>query len=629
MIAYENISNLSSKAASKLADEACSVGWIRRSYPAVLLEKGSIPWAFSGQQERSWNFHIHSWDMMDALLKTHSETQLTRYLEPALLVALDWRDYVKAHHADLSPFAWYDMAVGLRAYRLAYLFEASELAGLLSEEQKGQLWELLKQHQEYLGNDDNIVFHNNHGFYQAAGQLAMGRRFADRSKTMRQALDQGKSRLLRMLETQFASDGVHREHSPDYHRMVYDTLRGVLDAELVTDPKIVAFAQKIEEALSWFVLPNYRLANFGDSDYRLVSASVVVAKQKWKTDAMRYVCTGGRLGQPPSKSLAVFPEGGYFVVRVPVDNDKTEFKQQGYLAQQAAFHSRTHKHADTLSFVWHEHGQDILVDSGRYGYLGKAEQGSELWKDGHWYSDPNRIYCESTRAHNVLEFDSANYPRKGIRPFGSVIGRHLEHESGVFMLETEARHFKGMRHARVLFYLPGQWLIVFDWFKDNTGRKHDVRQWFHLAPDLSASPDEGGYRIEVEGIDAPLCIQSCLPGPARMDITRGEHDPVMQGWWSGKERELVPADALGYCREQVTTGSFATIFNFGNALNCDLHSRSVNESGRRGSFSWSDDSGPHVLTFERPSRGNLRLTYTDEQPAGRVRQVIKRILSRK
>lgn len=610
MIAYENISNLTSKAASKLAGETHSVGWTRRKYPTVLLEKGSIPRSLSGQHERSWNFYIHSWDMLDALLKTHSETQLTRHLELALLVALDWRDYVEACHAELSPFAWYDMAVGLRAYRLAYLFEASESAGLLSEEHEGQLWELLEQHHKYLENDDNIVFHNNHGFYQAAGQMAMGRRFAGRSVSMQQALSQGQNRLLQMLEIQFALDGVHREHSPDYHRMVYGTLRGVLDAGLVTDSKVIAFAEKIEEALSWFVLPNQRLANFGDSDYRLVSASVEAAQQKWKTDAMRYVCTGGTLGQPPAKSLAVFPEGGYFVVRAPVSKDKTDFQHQGYLAQQAAFHSRTHKQADTLSLIWHEHGHDILVDSGRYGYLGKAELGGDLWKDGHWYSDPNRVYCESTRAHNVLEFNGANYPRKGIRPFGSVIGRHLEHESGVFMLETEARHFKGIRHARVLFYLPGRWLIVFDWFKDNTGQKHDVRQWFHLAPDLSATKNGLGYCVQVESSDAPLCIQSCLPGPSRMAISRGEHDPVMQGWWSEKERELVPADALGYCREQVSTGSFATIFNFGNSLNCDWQSSKVNESGRRGSFCWSDDSGPHAITFERPSSGDLSLTYT-------------------
>jgi hypothetical protein len=609
MIAYEKISNLSNKAAAKLADEALSVGWTRRNYPSVVLEKGSIPWAFSGQQERSWNFYIHSWDMLDALLKTHSETQLSRYLELALEVALDWHDYVTANQADLSPFAWYDMAVGLRAYRLAYLFEASESSGLLSEEQKNQLWEMLKQHQHFLEDDNNVVYHNNHGFYQAAGQLAMGRRFAGRCNTMRLALDQGKSRLLKMLETQFASDGVHREHSPDYHRIVYETLRGVLDAGLVTDPEIIAFAEKIEEALSWFVLPNQRLANFGDSDYRLVSTSVEAAQQRWTTDAMRYVSAGGKLGKPPAKSLAVFPEGGYFIVRAPVDDDQTNFQQQSYLAQQAAFHSRTHKHADTLSFIWHEYGNDILVDSGRYGYLGKTDQGSELWKDGHWYSDPNRIYCESTRAHNVLEFDGANYPRKGIRPFGSVIGRHLAHESGVFMLETEARHFKGVRHARVLLYLPKKWLIVFDWFKDNNEQKHDVRQWFHFAPELHVMPDGKDYLSILSGSDEPLRVVSLLQEPCSSSLLYAEETPQLQGWLSPSERVIVPAYALSLNIYGITQGNFATLFTFSKELKVNRQASRVNVSGRQGHFVWQDERGNHEVRMYRPEHGNFNVDY--------------------
>jgi hypothetical protein len=605
-------------------------GWVVGSYPPVTLQPGAIPWELVNLQQRSWNFHIHSWDMLDALLKTHSETGLSQFLEPALGVALDWQDYIRASSGDVSPFAWYDMAVGLRAYRLAYLVDASEAAGLLSDQHRAQLWALLEQHQEYLGNDDSIVFHNNHGFYQAAGQLAMGRRFASRCETMRTALAQGKSRLLQMLRTQFAEDGVHREHSPDYHRMVYDTLRGVLEAGLVDDPHIIAFAEKIEEALSWFVLPNRRLANFGDSDYRLVSASVEVAAQKWKTNAMRFVATGGEMGQAPKKSLAVFPEGGYFVVRAPsVSNCQASFEQQGYLAQQAAFHSRTHKHADTLSFIWHERGNDILVDAGRYGYLGKAEQGSELWLDGHWYSDPNRVYCESTRAHNVLEFNGVNYPRKGVRPFGSVIGRHLQAESGVTMIETEARHFKGLRHARVLFYLPGKWLIVLDWFKDNTGKKHDVRQWFHLAPHLEAAVNDEGYCVQVSGSDTPLQVQACLPGSTRMEVTRGQHEPVRQGWWSGKERELIPADAFGYRSLQKSEGSFATIFSFSAQLNCKSDWSEVNRSGRRGVFYWKDEQGGHSLTFDRSEEAPLNLEYDDQLSASRrLRQAFKRIFTR-
>lgn len=70
------------------------------------------------------------------------------------------------------------MSVGMRAYRLAYLYEAAEQAGLLDRAAKQLLWSSLEQHAAYLADDANIAFHNNHGYYQVAGQLAMARRFA-------------------------------------------------------------------------------------------------------------------------------------------------------------------------------------------------------------------------------------------------------------------------------------------------------------------------------------------------------------------------------------------------------------------------------------------------------------------
>jgi hypothetical protein len=49
-------------------------------------------------------------------------------------------------------------------------------------------------------------------------------------------------------------------------------------------------------------------------------------------------------------------------------------------------------------------------------------------------------------------------------------------------------------YACLLLMVPGQWLIVFDWFHDNQNKPHNLRQWFHLPDDwqLEAPPD--GYR---------------------------------------------------------------------------------------------------------------------------------------
>ena len=333
------------------------------------------------------------------------------------------------------------------------------------------------------------------------------------------------------------------------------------------------------------------------------------AERKWLTPEMRYVVTGGKMGTPPDRHVAAFEEGGYFVVRKPSSEHPEDFSRSSYLAQIAAFHSRTHKHADDLSFVWCDRGSDILVDSGRYGYIGKTEQGSELWKQGFWYSDPRRIYCESTRAHNTLEFDGRDYPRKGVKPYGSALRRWLEDESGLVTVETECKHFGSIRRVRLLVFMPGQWLVVFDWFNDNLGEPHSVRQWFHLAPDLQLHPERQGFTVLLPGSEEPLRVAPLLAGVATSRPYLGEEEPQMQGWWSGKERDIVPNYAFCFEMEGAPTGSIATLFDFAGQVVTATDWSKVNVSGRKGQLRWSDDAGRHTLRFERPESGPLQVAH--------------------
>lgn len=609
MMPFEKLDNSVTKSGVlSHADEIITKGWVRRGYKAIDLS-GNVPWRLEGHDQRSHNFHIQCLDMLDPLLRAHSHAQDRKYLEVALPIALDWI----AQHSDpnapaISPFAWYDMSVGLRAYRLAYLYEATEQAGSLDKEAKDLLWSSLEQHAAYLADDANIAFHSNHGYYQVAGQLAMARRFAHKSPLMAEAQIQGRERLKRMLAQQFAPDGVHREHSPDYHRMVYDTLKALIDSGLVEDEETIAFALRIEEALSWFVFPNRHIVNFGDSDDRSLARKPKETEGKWTTPQMQFWVSDGKIGDAPSEHIRAFTQGGYWVVRVPGD-DPHDLNGYSYLALNAAFHSRTHKHADDLSFVWFDRGHNLLVDAGRYGYIGKAEQGSELWLDGHWYSDMWRVYCESTRAHNTLEFDGRNFPRKGVKPYGSALKRWGELDCGVFFAETEVKQFNAIRHVRILFHMPHQWLIVFDWFHDNNEDPHTVKQWFHIGHELQVLMDGGQYVVSVPGTQQVLRVASLLSGsmPSRLYI--GEEDPIRQGWWSAKERDIVPNYAFAYEQGEASTGVFATLFSFSDQLAPDPVWSKVNVSGRKGQLRWKDENGVHELRFERPAEGDLLVTF--------------------
>lgn len=619
MYKYEEITNINRKTVVSEADKVLSEGWARRNYPTVFLQE-EIPWTMNSQEDRSWNFHVHSWDMLDYLLAAHSETGSEKYLTPSFLIALEWAKRFSSHESmseepGVTNMAWYDMAVGLRAYRLAYIIDAAAVGHCGSVEERGLLWDSLSMHNSYLRNDENIKFHNNHGFFQVAGQLAMGRRFSSISEEMASAYKQGEIRFHRMLEQQFAADGAHREHSPDYHRMVYDTLRGLIDSGLVVSEESIAFSEKIEASLSWFVLPNGYIANFGDSDFRSMKRKPRVAEIKWRTEAMRYAVTGGEIGSPPEENYAVFREAGFFVARIPSANVNSA-DSCSYLAQQAGFHSRVHKHADDLTFIWSDRGSDIIVDSGRYGYIGKTALGSNLANQGFWYSDPYRRYCESTRAHNCLEFDGLDYPRKGVSPYGSALGRVAETTAGnVIAVECEVRHSFGVRHARVLFFCPGQWLVVYDWFKDGLDKKRDVAQWFHVAPSLKVEAGPSSYYVTVPDSDEPLQICPLLSEVTNSDMVIGETEPRIQGWWSPKEREVLPNYALNYRLNGQSTGSLATLFCFSAKLNPVHEMSAVNISGRKGTFIWRADGNTNCLKFYRPAEGNMEVSF-DSTPEG-------------
>jgi hypothetical protein len=605
MIPYEKIGNTTD--VFPRVEELLSKGWSIRGYETLNLRQ-DIPWKLKNQEQRSYNFHIHCLDMLGPLLMENSKFGNDEYIEIALTISMDWiRRHSGPDAPDISPFVWYGMSVGRRAYRLAYLYEAADSVGKLDNEIRKLLWSSLEQHAAYLADDANVEFHNNHGYYLVAGQLAMGRRFAGKSSTMAQAEEQGRERLKRMLEQQFGPDGVHREHSPDYHRMVYDSIKALIDSGLVEDAWTIAFARRIEEALSWFVFPNRFIVNFGDCDNRSLPYVPKEAEAKWTTPEMRFQVSGGKIGEAPEETVRAFRESGYWIARKAGD-DPRDLGAYSYLALNAAFHSRTHKHADDLSFVWFDRGQNLLVDAGRYGYIGKTEQGSELWMDGHWYSDPWRVYCESTRAHNTLEFDGRNFPRKGVKPYGSALRRWGTHDSGLLFVEAECRHFVSIRHARILFFMPGRWLVVFDWFHDNAGAPHAVRQWFHLGHELLLLTDRGRYLVAMPD-GSPLRISSLLPGlvPSRLHI--GEENPVIQGWWSPKGRDVVPNYAFCHELPEAASGTFATLFSFSDELGTDMEWSKVNVSGRKGQFRWKDESGVHELRFERPGEGDLSVDY--------------------
>ncbi len=385
-----------------------------------------------------------------------------------------------------SQFAWYDMAVGKRAYRLAYLLDVVARTDAASDDQIAWLLDAAETHRVVLADDDRFAEHSNHGFYQAAGQLALGRRLQGFGR-MTQALEQGAERFRTLMSEHFSEDGVHLEHSPDYQWMLMQALSGIIGSGLVTDEWAVDLYERIQESTAWLVAPDHRLAMFGDSSPRRPRVRHL---ERVTNDLLRFVLTGGRDGSQPGTNTRLFAKGGYGVLRDRWPTGPDNFEDCSYLAMTCAFHSRVHKHADDMTFVWYDRGREILTDSGRYGYVGPVEPGTTLFEEGFHYPDPKRVYVESTRAHNTIEIDDRSFPRRYVPFCGS--GMVDAGEASGLLHALATRRVQGLEHVRQLMLKPGDWLITVDWLWDLAGQSHQLRQWFQSAPELTvqAADDE-------------------------------------------------------------------------------------------------------------------------------------------
>ncbi len=384
-------------------------GWKIGPFPRVRLE-APLAWDDLCASNRSWHFHLQSWDPIATVLAAYDRTPIPAYLDWALELAVDWSRTFRDPDSS-SPFAWYDMAVGLRAYRLAYLIDVAARTAAVGDAEIAWLLGAAELHRHVLADDDRFAGHSNHGFYQAAGQLALGRRLSGVGE-MHQALEQGIDRFRALMGRHFSDDGVHLEHSPEYQWILMQGLSGIIGSGLVNDAWILDLHGLVQESTAWLVAPNQRITMFGDSSPR---EPRMRQPERITSDPLRFVVSGGREGRPPETNIRMFATGGYAVLRNRWPAGPEQYDDCSYLAMTCAFHSRVHKHADDMSFVWFDRGREILTDSGRYGYVGRVESGTTLYDQGYHYSDPKRVYVESTRAHNTVEIYGVSFPRRGVR----------------------------------------------------------------------------------------------------------------------------------------------------------------------------------------------------------------------
>lgn len=510
-------------------------GWRYESFEPVPVARIK-DWSRYGAEHRSWGFRLHAWEFMDPLIRAFDETGERCWLAEAVQIARNWLGTHRGLSDDHDPMVWYDMSQSLRTPRLIGLVlraarceEMRDDAVILAE---GVAWHLDELHKDRAYNP-----HNNHGFYCAVAQLHAGKyawMFPDAEATA----SEGRERLTQIATTQFARDGVHLEHSPDYHRMLLKSFELAVNDGLIDDPEIEERLVRAARVLGWMIQPDGTLVQFGDSPERLM----VVPKADSIDPETRYVVSDGERGTRPSTELAVFTDGGYAFVRSPQPDGPGTLGSSGYLAFSAAFHSRAHKHADDLNVVWYDRGHQILTDAGRFGYGDLLPADSPLRREGFYYATPQRQYVEGTAAHNTLMVDGQNQQRRTREPYGSGIGECTE-KAGVFDLSGRVQHGDYIHRRRVV-YRPGRELLLKDSVFSQSAETREGTLWFNVSGHFELESTAGP--VVFVASRGGTVTRLLISGPGTLvDPVRGQDAPL-RGWRSRRDHELEPTWSLGF-----------------------------------------------------------------------------------
>lgn len=493
----------------------------------AVFDINKVPnWEEYEKETRNIRYKAHSWLMLDSLLVADQIVEHNEYLQKAIDISDDWIiNFIFRNRYD--EFAWYDMAVGQRATKLAYMLRRL-IEIKASEDQIFRFIIATELHICELTQEDRIAIHSNHGLFQMAGLLSLCHNVTWMLKS-NNGIQFSEKILHKMLNNHFAEDGLHLEHSPDYHLYMVNHLQSLKDSGWLSEglDSVLKLLNSIIEAADWMCTPNHHVIPIGDT------ANNVLMTKRW----------GGYQGSL-NLGYQFFPIGGLLI------NNSNEGGLLSQLVFSAQFHSRQHKHADDLNVLYNLRGQPLLVDPGTYVYQ---------------YNHPHRMYCESTRGHNTVEIDGLNYSRFGQDGFGSavtlvakadecIIAEGRVHHTRLISSAIPNNEIKStdalpvdIHQRRIIIERPGYFLAVIDVLNSETN--HEYTPWYHIHPNLLARKDSSA-RLGVYDKDGNKhCQIQCYDSDANSIESikaKGQIKPRLQGWHSKNGRELEENTAIGF-----------------------------------------------------------------------------------
>lgn len=438
--------------------------FVHPSWEIIPILNGEIDWTQNPFNSNTWCFYLHSLSPVNYLVASYEKCHKTEYIKKAAAMVTSWLESNDSLKEVQSKFAWKDHSTANRVIALIYFWTNYKKSEIYEEDFECQLFKSLKRHGDFLFDDKNYNFRNNHGAYQDRSLIELATLFPEWENSC-MWFDKAKIRLMNYIKKFISPSGIHKEHSAAYHILMIKLLQGIDEFLIYHDKEIPELSQTIydmEEYLAYIVKPSGVIPMTGDSGPDRIT---FLKQDKIKNPKLLYVRMNGKKGEKPLNEI-VYKEDGIGIFR-----DSWQNKNPLFLKFTAAFHSLAHKHADDLSFILTIGNTDFFVDSGKYNY---KEQ------------DAFRKYFRSSLAHNSITVNRKTYELQSNQSGKSKILCYGIYEDFSYLI---AQHelYPGVKIERTLIYFKkSSSVLLHDQIKSSQLRTYS--QIYNIGKDVIVEP---------------------------------------------------------------------------------------------------------------------------------------------
>ncbi len=508
---------------------------------------GKLDWNYSPSDDFQWtlflNRHFHLNDLMNAYLETGNSAYTDR-------INNDFRDWITSSPypgkgAVYSPanklWQWSLLEAGSRAAIWPQVFYS--LYDNLDPDVKILVLSSVPDHLNCIRYSHSKG--GNHLAIELRGLAAMAGAFPE-FKESDAILDYSAKVMSDSLFEQVYPDGVQKELTVHYHGVAYRCFSTFAQTYKNIDrPLSPEFNKLIDLMLDYMAYvqrPNGCGPLNNDSDYVNVRKDVRLANETYNRGDWTHIITNGRAGTKPEKLSVFYPWAGQAIMR----NGWDEHAQWSFF--DIGPWGSGHRHSDKLHLSITAYGKDLLVDSGRYTYVGYSGGADYPWRE----------YFISAISHNIIMIDG-----KGQKPIKRVADEPL---TNAFVTNAKFDFARGqynegyegiedkITHTRAVLYLRDRFWVVVD--RVDCEKPHKIEALWRYHPDCDVVLERQSVTSTNAG-KANLRITAVSSFDWNVELVKGQEKPFIQGWYSVEYNKKTPNTVAVYNAGIEKTKTFA------------------------------------------------------------------------